>query len=226
MNTQKLESPKIPLPMHFNSGAEVNVIDQSFAIANDLEPVDAPLPSPKWMDGNKTFCYAAYLISYKLQDNWGYTKQCQHVFYAIAKEDDPLLVVGMPALTEEHIKIDIAICTWQFGVVANAFKVLPPQEFALLVADINVNKGQRVYALRTNASHAKANVNTTSKLPKELKEYKDVFSTEEAGRLPSHKGRNHAIQTTAEPPFGPLYNLSNIELAELIRYLDDALAKG
>ena len=29
-----------------------------------------------------------------------------------------------------------------------------------------------------------------------------------------------------EPPFEPLYNLSNIKLAELRLYLDDALAKG
>ena len=86
--------------MHFDNTSEVNVINHGFAIANNLEPIDAPLPSLKWMDGNNTFCCAAYLVCYKLQDSWGYTKQCQQVFCAILKEDDPPLVLGMPALTD------------------------------------------------------------------------------------------------------------------------------
>ena len=96
--------------------------------------------------------------------------------------------------------------------------------YALLVLGVDVNKGQHVHALKTDASHANADI--APRLPDELKEYEDVFSTEEAGCLPSHKGRDHAIKTIAELPFAPLYNLSNIELVELRRYLDDALAKG
>ena len=232
--TDKVGLTKVPLWIHFDTGAEVNVIDQSFALANDLEPTEAPLPSPQWMDGNTGFCYTAYLVSYKLQDSWGHTKQCRHVFYAISKHDNLPMVLGMPAMTDKRIKVDVAEHTWRFRVVAKAFEVLPPQEFAdtiaeeslvyaLLVLDVDI-KGQRFYALRTDASRTEADV--VPKLPDKLKEYEDVFSTEEAGRLPSHKGRNHAIETTTEPPFGPLYNLSNIELAELRRYLNDALAKG
>ena len=164
-------------------------------------------------------------------------KECRHVFYAISKHDNPPIVLGMPAMTDERIKIDVAERTWRFRVVAKVFEVLPPQEFAdtiaeeslvyaLLVLDVDVNKSQRVYALKTDASRTELDINTAPKLPDELKEYGNVFSTEEAGRLPSHEDRSHAIKTTAEPPFGPLYNLSNIELAELRRYLDDALAKG
>ena len=62
-------------------------------------------------------------------------------------------------------------------------------------------------------------------LSKELREYKDVFSTEEVGKLPLYKGRDHAIKTTSEPPFSPLYNLSNTELAALRSYLNDTLIK-
>ena len=229
--------PRVPLGIHFNISAEVNVIDQSFALANDLESIEAPLPSPQWMDGNTRFCYTAYLVSYELQDSWEYTKQCRHVFYAISKHDNPLMVLGIPAMTDKRIKINVAKRTWRFGVVAEAFEVLPPQEFAdtiaeeslvyaFLISNIDVNKGQCVYALKTDASRAEPDINTAPKLPDKLKKYEDVFSTEEVGRLPSHEGRDHAIKTTAEPPFGPLYNLSNIKLAELRHYLDDALAKG
>ena len=64
------------------------------------------------------------------------------------------------------------------------------------------------------------------KLSKELREYKDVFSTKEVGKLSLHKGRNYAIETTLEPPFSLLYNLSNTELAALRSYLNNTLIKG
>ena len=235
--TKKVGSPRVPLGIHFDVGVKVNVIDQNFALTNDLEPIEAPLPSPQWLDGNTTYCYTAFLVNYELQDSWGYTKECRHVFYAISKHDNPPMVLDMPAMTDKRIKLDVAERTWRFGVVAKALEVLSPQEFvetiteesrvyALLVSDIDVNKGPRVHALKTDESRAEPNINTAPKLPDELKEYKDVFSTEEAGCLPSHEGRDHAIETTAEPLFGPLYNLSNTELAELRRYLDDILAKG
>ena len=206
-------------------------------MANDLEPIKAPLSSPQWLDGNTTYCYTAFLVNYELQNSWGYTKECRHVFYAISKHDNPPMVLGMPAMTDERIKLDVAERTWQFGVVAEALEVLSQQEFAetitkesrvyaLLVSDVDVNKGPRVHALKADASRAEPDINTAPELPDKLKEYEDVFLTEEAGCLPSYEGRNHAIETTAEPPFGPLYNLSNTELAELRRYLDDALAKG
>ena len=183
-----------------------------------------------------TFCYTAYLVNYELQDSWGYTKQCRHVFYAIAKHDNPPMMIGMPAMTDKQIKLDISKRTWRFGVVTKVLKVLPPQEFeetltkkslvyALLVLGVDANKGQRIYVLKTDASCTNTDDDTATRLPDKLKEYKDVFSTEEAGHLPSHKGQDYAIETTAEPPFGLLYNLSDIELAELRRYLNDALAK-
>ena len=61
------ESARVPTQIHFDNSAKVNVINQRFALLNDLEAIDAPLPSPKWMDGNTTFYYAAYLVPYKLQ---------------------------------------------------------------------------------------------------------------------------------------------------------------
>ena len=69
MITKNVGSPRVPLRIHFDIGAEVNVINQSFALANDLKPIEAPLLSPQWMDRNTGFCYTAYLVSYKLQDS-------------------------------------------------------------------------------------------------------------------------------------------------------------
>ena len=226
----------IPTQFHFDNGAEVNIISQHFALEHDLQPAQGPLPSPQWMDGKTVYCYGAYIVSCVLRDSWAREKRSQHVFYAIDK-DGPPIVLGLPALTDEKIKMDMADRTWRFGVDEHAHELLSPDKFAsslkgeravyaLIISTVGNPPSQpRVGAAGAEGLHIKGAAATPA-LPKQLEEYSDVFSTEEAGKLPSHEGRDHAIETTAEPPFGPLYNLSNTELAALRSYLDDALAKG
>ena len=43
---------------------------------------------------------------YMLRDSWGYEKRCRHTFYAINKEDSSI-ILNLPALTNERIKINI-----------------------------------------------------------------------------------------------------------------------
>ena len=40
------------------------------------------------------------------------------------------------------------------------------------------------------------------------------------------QGVEHEIETSSDPPFGPIYNLSSYELGALRTYLDTALEKG
>ena len=59
------------------------------------------------------------------------------------------------------------------------------------------------------------------------KDYKHVFSEEEARKLPPHGPHNHSIETEGrEPPYGPLYNFSADELKVLREYIEEQLAKG
>ncbi|RMZ75256.1 hypothetical protein DV738_g5567, partial [Chaetothyriales sp. CBS 135597] len=75
---------------------------------------------------------------------------------------------------------------------------------------------------------------TMPALPKEpqvptwLHNYRDVFDNSRAVELPPVSGFSHAIELEngAEPPYGPLYNLSANELKVLRDYLDDALKTG
>ena len=66
-------------------------------------------------------------------------------------------------------------------------------------------------------------------VPREFREYLDVFSEKGAGILPPFRTDvDHAIdiEEGKKPPFGPLYSLSEKELAVLREYLDENLANG
>jgi hypothetical protein len=68
---------------------------------------------------------------------------------------------------------------------------------------------------------------STPVLPKYLADYANVFSNENASILPAHNKLDHAIETKdGEPPFGPLYNLSQSELQVLRTYLEESMKKG
>ena len=141
-------------------------------------------------------------------------------------------------MTDKDIVINIAKRIWRFDVDAHAYEILSSQDFvnalkeeklmyALVITGIfgaSARKHHLGEALADTSQSQAADA--APKLPEELREYEDVFLIEEADRLPSHEGRDYAIETIAEPSFGSLYNLSNTELATLRTYLDDALAKG
>ena len=146
------------------------------------------------------------------------------------------MLLGMLGLAQEGIVIDLAARTWRFKIEKHTLELVhahkfaksllkQPEVYALMVADNSSPlPNPMIGAVETQTGLLPTAAPTV--LPEELIEYQDVFSTEEAGRLPSHQGNDHAIETTADPPYGPLYNLSIKELEVLRTYLDDALAKG
>ncbi|CEP16232.1 hypothetical protein [Parasitella parasitica] len=66
------------------------------------------------------------------------------------------------------------------------------------------------------------------KLPAKYHDFKDVFSKIEADKLPPHRPYDHKIplKPNTEVPFGPIYNLSKIELQTLYDYIQENLKKG
>jgi len=76
-----------------------------------------------------------------------------------------------------------------------------------------------------NVMNCITNAFKTQTLLIELKEYEDVFLTENADKLSLHEDHDHAIEITAESSYESLYNLLNTELVILRQYLDDVLAK-
>ena len=73
----------------------------------------------------------------------------------------------------------------------------------------------RLYSLSTD--------DLKSLVPKVYHEYLDVFSEKGAATLPLLGRPKHTIETTGDPPWGPLYNLLNTQLAVLREYIRVAL---
>ena len=69
---------------------------------------------------------------------------------------------------------------------------------------------------------------STTSILEQYKEFEDVFQKKSADMLPEHRPYDCAIdlQEGAQPPFGPIYNLSQTELAELRKYIDENLTKN
>ena len=67
-----------------------------------------------------------------------------------------------------------------------------------------------------------------SQLPNSLRHHLDVFSANNAKKLAPHRDIDLAIelQPGKEPPYGPIYPLSQTELAALYEFLEENLAKG
>ena len=65
-------------------------------------------------------------------------------------------------------------------------------------------------------------------IPKEYHDFLDVFSKESADKLPPHRPYDHKIplHPNTQPPFGPIYSLSEPELKALKDYIKENLEKG
>ncbi|HYP42903.1 MAG TPA: hypothetical protein VEQ18_02670, partial [Candidatus Nitrosocosmicus sp.] len=65
-------------------------------------------------------------------------------------------------------------------------------------------------------------------VPVDYHDFIQLFTKEDADKIPPHRYIDHAIDLVdgKQPSFGPLYNMSKLELKVLKDYLDKYLSKG
>ena len=105
----------------------------------------------------------------------------------------------------------------------------PKSKKPLLVgarAFMRAAKQGNTFAVYTNPQPESGVITKT--IPEAYKEFADVFEKKNADILPEHCPYDCAIdlQEGTQPPFGPIYNLSQNELAALREYIDENLAKN
>jgi hypothetical protein len=64
-------------------------------------------------------------------------------------------------------------------------------------------------------------------IPSEYSDFADVFSKKKGTRLPVHRSYDHEIVIEGKPPgVGPIYKMSEVELAALKDFVDDFQSRG
>jgi hypothetical protein len=222
--------------------AEIDIVDVEYARQQRLKPYIKDYPQLWQSAGNvRHRARGAYWAQWQMTDHRGVTRTYRRPFLAVEKGlDDAPILLGERTMGE--IGIDIFLHAdedggdrWQFrlptdhGNVQHAVKIESAKTFRKRLL-----RGPKVYALlecnallhAANGANGTINLNV---LPDVLKEYADVFSPRNASKLaPNREGIDLAIeiQDGQEPPYGPLYPLSQAELEVLRQYLQENLEKG
>ena len=204
-------------------GAKINLINQAFVKQWELPALSAALPLPGFLDGKAQYCYGAHELTYNLVDSWGRHRKVTTLFYAVDFKG-PDVIFGMPMLADNAIVIDPAEAKWRFKVNSKKLAIEEPKDFAK-----SLKGEQAVFALVCAGVATQAQPDSrVLEVPEQVKDFESQFDDKKAGILSENMGSSHAIDLVEgqQPPFMALYNLSQKELAELRRYLEDALAKG
>ena len=207
--------------MLLDCGAEINTVDESFALRNNLkEIVNVPLPTIRLPDSSTATCFHAYQATIKAQDCWSVTQQFTCIFYGVTNAAQPVLL-GLPGMKLARMVLDCETKQWRYKIDPLSVRVEPPVQFAESLVD-----EPRVYAVLVGSAEVSRDGETV--LPKQLAGYEDVASSDAADTLPEHHGGDHAIELEegATVPYGPLYNLSPKELEVLREYLSTAQRLG
>ena len=211
------------IPALLDSGATENIISEAVVRELGLEKAGEPDTSFSTFNNEPASCSGMYDVQVRARDRQGGSQVGGFRFYAFEKTVQPLLL-GMPWIQAMNPDVNWSNSTWRWRVTEDRITIEEPQAFVASVEESETLYAMVVCAVVAGAPDRPPEI----KIPGQLKEYEDVFSTEGAGKLPSHGTQDHAIDLVEgkEPPYGPLYNLSATELKVLRTYLDDALAKG
>ena len=205
-----------------DTGSPYNLISQRAILVHNIPKVDREVPAPRSITGSDIFYYGAYMVRYKMRDSWGCLKECETLFYAVNKIG-PQLIFGLPGLHKLKIRADFGAMQWRFPIDSGKYTLEEPNQFIKSVED-----SPEVYGLICVIMPIRDRMRSEGvTVPDVYREFQDVFSTKEAGKLPPFKEGDHAIDLVGgEPPHRPIYNLSKPELEELRRYLSDRIARG
>jgi transposase InsO family protein len=212
-----------------DTGAETNLVNNLYANIMEFQRVEIPPPAkPRAVQDLPIRLGPAYQVRWAARDSWGQKRRMETIFYGIDDSSISLLL-GMPGMEAGGIATSTPTREWRWGIQVDELKVFSPRKFAELLEGEGtvyalVCTGQEPAGLRHTCRARQVQTETPLTLPEELEEYRDVF------KPPEHPmpvaGAEHTIETSADPPHGPIYNLSQKELEALRQYLETALEKG
>jgi hypothetical protein len=231
LTTQGVVSPlshAIPILVGIDTHAEVDLVDIQLVRQLGLKPCrNTHLPILRAVNQQNLPTYGAYNLRLELTDTYGVRRTTLRPYLAIDRDPgDSKILLGMTALTELKILVDCETSQWQYKLDKASVRIDNYQRFkkhaqnAVVYALIEIN-----HLLQPNQPNPTV---STTLLPQSIQYFQDVFSASNAGKLAPHRDIDLAIelQPGKEPPYGPIYPLSQTELAALREFLEENLAKG
>lgn len=229
-----------------DSGAEVNIINRVTAKKMGLPLLNTNVGLSA-IHGDAVKTYGMHYIEFQQEDEKGHVRYFQDTF--LAADIDTRMILGMPWLAMANPNIDWAKKSfkWREYTVVAAMTttcrvdLIEPEDFAELAlnkdSDCFVVHAHQVISANEPSVHrdrreliAQADIATatTVELPAEYSEYSDIFSDSGAAGLPPYGVADHAIDLVddKQPPYGPIYNLNEVELETLRGYIETNLSNG
>ncbi len=178
--------------------------------------------------GNDLLLQEEYLLTVRVPDAARETQEHLQYFYG-SNSGSHTIILGTPwlqAVGSGFYNWDSG--RWRYGVDPTV-EVLSLQAF-----EEELEGNAEVYALyviplgtELKVSVCAASVDApTPTIPSQYLDFSDVFSEIKSAAPPVLDNAEHIIETTADPPFGPLYSLSSTQLKALREYIESALQKG
>ena len=194
-----------------DSGSDASTIHPLLAKDIGLDCHEKRPPRARGVDGKEVAIYGAATVQIRARDHFQREKAIDQTFLSM---DTPGVdvILGMDWIIQVNPQVD-----WQTQIWRHPFDIAKAVE-----SDIEpLDEGDTVFVLAFVTEDGQI------QCPKEYAEYADVFSEERAEDLPELGRKTHGIDTgTQEPPYGPVYNLSETELATLREYLQSSEKKG
>jgi hypothetical protein len=207
-----------------DSAADQNFISRIKSKELDLTLTGDGPKTYRTASGQQHIVYGTTTPNTKITDTLGQT-QMEALQFLVIDMPGIDLILGLPWLRDKDPLISFCRQEWRFPYKLDDMKLVNRHKFARESA----KNGNQTFAFMPtlNIVRLLATENDLI-LPNEFSDYADIFSEENADKLPPLDGKQHAIELEegSSPPYSPIYNLSEKELGVLREYLDSALEKG
>ncbi|KAF4446785.1 RNA-directed DNA polymerase (Reverse transcriptase), partial [Fusarium austroafricanum] len=212
---------------HQGLGAEADTISERFAVSHGLRPAKVKHPELTTVGGNLLRVMTAWTVPVTLQDRNGRVKTVDRVCLGIEwdpKTEREPLILSESTLVDLQIVIDHGRKEWWFRHRWAKTQVQSPRQFrresknlARIFALVELEEPYPLLDETENSGTGLPDV------PREFRQFLDVFSAEKSSNIPEPKTTDHNIELEEgkSPPFGPIYPLSQAELKELWEYLEE-----
>ena len=210
-------------------GAESNFVNQGWA-KRHLPQAGTSTKRVHALDGHEIMSYGKHRVLTHVADQKGLAREHVHSFEAVEMAGYDV-ILGFPWLFAINPEIDWIKRTWVYR------EMTEEHDITLLTAEEamrQITKGNVGYVITPRLLKEGEPVAVfgatavATELPDYLKDFGDVFSEREASVLSKDMDVEHAIdlEPGKQPPYRPIYNLSEKELKVLREYLDSSMAKG